>query len=98
MAHLLSPRDSKSLLPEGQKRENQLVRGVSGGASCESSKVVSSESPSDLSSWLSLDIWSPSTSALASAISPGFLSNSPLNCFLAFFSTSCRWIDIRIKC
>jgi len=56
MAHLLSPRDSKSLLPEGQKRENQLVRGVSGGASCESSKVVSSESPSDLSSWLSLDI------------------------------------------
>jgi len=99
MVHLWSPRDEKILWPVGQKWANQPLWSASGAASCESSEFVPSDESSGTSPsfWISLVTWFSSSLALTSAISPGFLSNSPLNCFRAFFSTSYKYIDICVR-
>lgn len=90
--HLFSPRAENIRLPEGQKRDNQSLGRSSAVLSSLNWEDVSSSFCSNLSefSWISPEFRSSPSIAPASEISPGFLSNSPLNCFLAFFSTSCR--------
>ena len=92
MEHLSTPSALNSLLPVGHNNEKKLIRG--GAAAAAAAWCCSSLSPlgsfSSPFSWFSLETWSsPLSTVPTSAISPGFLSNSPLNCFRAFFSTSC---------
>ena len=89
IAHLWSPRAENNLLPVGHKRENNPSLGSSATSSTSSVSVPFESSWSPFF-WFSLVLCSsPLSSVPASAISPGFLSNSPLNCLRAFFSTSC---------
>lgn len=95
IVHLLSPSEEKIRLAEGQMRARspglssskanpESARGIASFASV-SLSAVDAASPEPVVSVL-LPSGSPTPT---SEISPGFLSNSPLNCFLAFFSVSC---------
>lgn len=89
MVHLCRPREEKNLVPLGQKRENQPLWFASPPPSWHSSEQSLSESSSLTFFCSSLIICSTLSSVPASEISPGFLSKSPLNCFLCFLSASC---------
>lgn len=91
IVHLWRPRAENNLLPVGHKRENKPTLGALAAFWSNASSSIPSESSwsSFLWFWFSLAPLSSVSWVPTSAISPGFLSNSPLNCLRAFFSNSC---------
>lgn len=87
MVHLLMPILVNNLRPLGQYVENNPNRGVLVSDGSKPSVSSFSESTSSVCSDL-ISVMELSLLSAASAISPGFLSKSPLNCLRAFFSAS----------
>lgn len=85
MVHLSNPRFVRSCLPRGHNLDHMPKRG---GGAVASRRCSLSTSVSPASSTRTCSPESSSSSP-ASAISPGFLSNSPLNCSRALLWVSC---------